>query len=578
MRSIRTRREGPSRARRLAPAALAACAAGLLAVPLGCSQALPGPLPSAHGDDAPPRRGGTLHLATFADIRGLDPAGPVDGLNLAVIHLIFAGLVDYDAHANPVPELADHWDIEDGGRTYRFVLRQGVRMQDGSELTAEDVKRSAERALRPSTPDPMASYFQAIVGYDAFAAGKAEHLEGVVVEGRYIVSFYLKEPDATFLYLMAMHTLRPTCKSAGDRYLDTWLPCGAGPFKLEPGGWQRGVSLRLVRHGGYFRPGQPYLDAVEWTYHMGSIAQKLRFESGQLDVARDLSEPDIARYRADPRWNALGLFEADTTVYGESMNTRMPPFDNVEIRRAVAAAIDREHYRLTQPNRISVLNQALPGAIADADPSFPAQRHDYAAALEHMRKAGYPYDPATGKGGWPRPIEYVLYDKGAFVFTAQLLQQDLARIGLRIRLRLVSYPTFITLQERAGAAAMSPGNDQLDYLDPSAVFEPLFTTASISPEGTQNTAFYSNPRLDDLVARAHREMDPAARKALYREADAIVCDEAPWAFTFAYHFFDVHQPYVHGLGANPTGVFDTSGVWLDRASEALERVLDGGLR
>jgi ABC-type transport system substrate-binding protein len=311
---------------------------------------------------------------------------------------------------------------------------------------------------------------------------------------------------------------------------------------------------------------------------MGFIAQKLRFESGQLDVARELTEPALARYRADPRWKPLGSKEADTVMYGESMNTRMPPFDNVEIRRAVAAAIDRDHYRMTQPIRMSVLTQALPGAAALADASPPGQRYDYAAALEHMRKAGYPYDPATGKGGWPDPIEYLLYDQGATVFTSQILQQELAKIGLRIRLKLVSYGTFLTLQERANGAAMSLGNNQMDYPDPSSVFEPLFTTGSIAPESSQNTAFYSNPRLDDLVARAHGELDPGARKALYREANAILCDEAPWAFTFSFHFFDVRQPYVHGLGASPTGIFDASGIWLDRAGDALGRILGGGVR
>jgi ABC-type transport system substrate-binding protein len=576
MRSIRMRPDPASRARRLAPAALAACAAGLLAFPLGCGRALPAPLHSARDDGAPPRRGGTLHLATFGDIRGLDPAGPVDGLSLAAIHLIFAGLVDYDAQGRPVPELADHWDIADDGRTYRFVLRQGVAMQDGAELTADDVKRSVERALHPSTPDPYASYYTGIVGERAYAAGQTAHIEGVTVEGRYVVSFHLEEPDATFLYLVAMHTLRPTCKSAGDRYVDAWLPCGAGPFKLEPGGWHRGVGLRLVRHEGYFRPGRPYLDAVEWTYNMGFIAQKLRFQSGELDVARELTEPDIARYRADARWRPFGLVEADTTVYGESMNTRMPPFDDVEIRRAVAAAIDRDHYRLTQPSRMTVLTQALPGSLAD--PSLSGQRHDYAAALEHMRKAGYPYDPATGEGGWPQPIEYVLYGQGAVQFTAQLLQQDLAKVGLRIELKLVSYPTFLTLQERAGGAAMSQGNWQLDYPDPSAVLDPLFSTGAIAPEGSFNTAFYSNARVDDLLARAHREMDPDKRRTLYREADALLCDEAPWAFTFGFHFFDVRQPYVHGLVASPTGIFDVSGVWLDRAGDALERALGGAFR
>jgi ABC-type transport system substrate-binding protein len=530
-----------------------------------CGKGLPSPIGGDHGDDATPRRGGTLHLATFADLRGgVDPAGTVDGLSLAAIHLIFAGLLDYDVHARLVPELAEKWEADDGGQTYRFTLRSGVTMQDGAELTADDVKRSVERALHPTTPNSNASYFANLLGYEAYAGGKAEHLAGVTIDGRYEVTFRLTKPDATFPYLIALHTLRPTCKSAGDRYSDSWVPCGAGPFKMVPGGWQRGTSLRLVRHEGYFLAGLPYLDAVEWTYNMKPLAQRFRFESGDLDIARELTQPDTSRFLADPRWASLGAVEFDARVYGESMNTRMAPFDNVEIRRAVAAAIDRDHYVMIQPSRMNALYQALPGAIAETDLSFPRQRYDYPAALEHMKKAGHPYDPATDTGGWPQPIEYVMYDVGIPTLSSQLLQQDLAKIGLRIRLKMVSWPAFLALQGRPDGAQMSQGNWEMDYPDPSTILDKLFSTDAIAAEGSTNTAFYSNPRFDDLIARAHLELDPAVRKSLYREANAILCDDAPWAFTFGYHFIDMRQPYVHGFVAHPVWPLDVSRVWLDR--------------
>jgi len=582
MRSIRTKPDAGARA--LPVSAVLPLSAVLVASALlGCDRTLPSPLAS-EPEDSGPRRGGTLRLATYGDLRsGIDPATGTD-LAAGPIHLIFAGLVDYDRSARVVPELADHWDVQDGGRTYRFVLRTGITMQDGAELTADDVKRSAERALHPSTPDPSAAYFANIAGYEAYAAGKAEHLAGVAVDGRYVVAFHLTKPDSTFPYLVAMHTLRPTCRSAGDRYSEAWLPCGAGPFQLPPDGWRRGASLRLVRHPGYFRAGEPYLDAVEWTFNMKALAQRVRFERGELDLARELTDADATRFMSDPRWKGLGSMEADTSIYGESMNTRMAPFDNVEIRRAVAAAVDREHLRLVQPSRMSVLTQALPRTVWDdassGDLPFDGQRYDYPAALEHMKKAGYPFDPATGAGGWLAPIDYLLYDQGLDVYTAQLVQQDLAKIGLRLRLQLVSYSAFLTLQERAGASAMSQGNWMLDYPDPSSVFDPLFTTDAIAVEGSFNTAFYSNPRFDELVARAHREGDATVRRALYREANGILCDEAPWAFTFGHHTFDVRQPYVHGFAPHPVWPLDVRGVWLDDAGQALERalLLGGGLR
>jgi len=537
----------------------------------GCRERLAAPIPAQHDEATLPRHGGTLRLASPADVRNLDPAGTLDAVAAEAIHLLFAGLVDYDDEANVVPDLADHWDVDDGGRTYRFTLRQGVRMHDGAELTADDVKRSVERSLHPSTPNPNASYFVGIAGYDAYATGNAGHLTGVAVDGPYVVSFHLTEPDATFLPLMAMHTLRPTCRSATDRYVDTWLPCGAGPFKLEPAGWQRGTSLRLVRHDRYFRAGLPYLDAVEWTYGMQFLAQRFRFEDGELDMIRDLTQADLARFLADERWKPYGAADSDTSIFGESMNTRMPPFDNVEIRRAVAAAIDREHYRMLKPANMTPLSQVIPPAVRGYDPTFEGQRHDYAAALEHMRAAGYPFDPSTGRGGWPRPVEYLLYDVGVVLYTAQVLKQELAKIGIHLELKVVSWPAFLAMRTQPDRAGMSLGSWSLDYPDPSAFFDPLFGSAALAGESTYSSAFYSNPRLDDLLARAHRAGDAESRARLYREANAIVCDDAPWAFTFGYHWFELRQPYVRGFAPHPVWGRDVSHVWLDRASTEATR-------
>ncbi len=560
-------------------AAILACAAlASVTVPLGCTSGLRAPLPAAGGENAPPRHGGTLHLASVYDIRSLDPAGPTDGGASQALLLMFDGLVDFDLDSHVIPDLAQSWEIDDEGRTYRFHLRPGVRMHDGSELTADDVKRSVERALHPTTPCPTASLLDGLVGYAAYTAGSSPHLPGVTVEGRYVVTFHLTQPDGAFLSLLALPSMRPVCATGGDRYVDTWLPCGAGPFRLEEGGWQRGISLRVVRHDSYFRPGEPYLDAVEWTYNMDAAPQRFRFEDGDIDLLVNPTEADAARFAADPRWRGLRVTMVDNIVYGQAMNTRIAPFDHVEVRRAVAAAIQREHLAMIRPSNLSPLTQLLPRGVPGYDPSLQGQRYDEAAALEHMRKAGYPYDPATGQGGWPRPVPYTVTDPSGEASAAQILQQDLARIGIRLELRLVTFPAYLAITQRPGASAMHPQADSADYADPSTFFEPLFTTGAISAEGTQNTAFYSNPRYDDLVARARHTVDETVRHALYREANELLCDEAPWAFSYGRHDFVMRQPYVRGFERNPVWPFDVRRVWLDRADAAALPSPSAGLR
>lgn len=536
--------------------------AALLA--MGCQKELPAPIGASNAET--PRRGGMITAASFADIRSIDPANVADGIAPQIDQALYAGLVDYDDAGKIVPGIASHWVIEDDGRTFRFFLREGVRFHDGEEVVAEDVKRSAERALHPSAPNPYTSYFASIAGYDELTSKKTEHLSGVEVTGKYVVVFRLKEPDATFLPLLAMHMLRPVCRSAGTRYSDTWHPCGAGPFKLLPGGWEPGRQITVVRHDGYYRAGLPHVDAARWTFHVNQSSQYFKFVRGEQDVIRDFLMPDLLRFQADARWTPFAEREPAKQVGGESMNCEMPPFDNVEVRRAVAKALDREELRLVRAGTLAVANQPVPPAIMGHDATLAGQKYDYAGALEHMKRAGYAYDPATKTGGYPGVVPYIVYKQGLSEFMGQVLAQQLAKIGLRIELRVVNYPTFIALRGRRRETAFGPGFWQADYPEAASFLEPLFSSKSISNEDANNWSFYSNPRVDDLVARAKRELDEAKRKALYVEAEKIVIDEAPWAFTYYFVWYVQHQPYVRDYKVHPVWNHDVTRAWIDRTS------------
>jgi len=552
--------------KRTEPAAVAALAA--LAW-LACACREPPPSPIAAAGNPAPVRGGELHLASFGDIKSLDPAVASDSLTDEAIQLMFAGLVDFDDQGRVVPDLAERFERSDDGLVYRFFLRPNLFFQDGSPLRAEDCKRSIERALHPDTPSSYSLFYDRIVGFDDFQSRKRDHLAGVVVEGERVLAVHLREPDATFLPAFAMQALRPVCPSAGDRYDDAWQPCGAGPFELAS--WDKGRRLRLVRFDKWWEPGKPYLDAITYSYGMNVVTERYKLEQGDLDIDRELSLPDTFRYQNDPRWKPLGAYDGIPSINGEEMNVEMPPFDNVEVRRAVAAAIDRDELRLLKTSALVPLYRVLVPVLGGDDPNFPAQKYDYAAALEHMRRAGYAYDPKTGKGGWPKPITYPVYKQGLYELSAQVVQQQLAKIGLRIEIKVVSYPTYLMMTKRRGTAALAPSSWAQDYPDPNDFFEPIFTTSAINDEDSNNGSFYSNPKLDDLVKRGRRELDPKKRKAIYDEADAIVCSDAPWAMEYQYRYYGVHQPYVKGLRWSAVWPNYVRDVWLDRASKVAMR-------
>ncbi|MFO0739869.1 MAG: ABC transporter substrate-binding protein [Labilithrix sp.] len=530
----------------------------------GCSHELPAPQET--GRSPAPKRGGIVDLATFGDIRAVDPANVADGLAPQILEQMFAGLVDYDLEGKLVPDLAERWEVSDDGKTYRFFLREGVKFHDGDEVTAADVKRSVERVLHGSAPNPYASYLSMLVGFDELNGKKAETMDGVVVEGKYVVAFRLKEPDSTFLPLAGLLILRPVCKSAGNRYSDTWHPCGAGPFKLPPSGWQRGRTLTLVRHDAYFRPGLPYLDGVRWVFHENQNTQTYRFLRGELDVLRDFVTPELLRFQADPRWKAFAEYDADHQIIGEAMNTEMPPFDNVEIRRAVSAAVDRKQMEAVRATNLHAANQLIPPGIPGYEPDIRGQESNLAEALEHMRKAGYPYDPATRTGGWPKVVPYLVYKQGLQEYTGQILQQQLEKIGIRIEIRVVNYPTFMALRNRRGASAFGPGFWIMDYPDALSFLEPMFHSRAISAEDSNNWSFYANPRFDELVDRAHHELDPTRRQKLIHDAQGMLIDDAPWAFTTTFRYYTQRQPYLKDHKTHPMWQHDLRAVWLDRAA------------
>lgn len=539
-----------------------ACCIVLLAS--GCSQKLTPPIPAAHPEEETPRRGGILELASSGDIRSLDPATIGDGIAPQIIHQIFAGLLDYDDKGTLRGDLAEKWEVLDEGLRYRFTLKQGVRFHDGGELTANDVKRSMERALSPKTPNPSRSFYAMIAGMAELEKGPTANLEGVQVVGTHVLDIRLTSKDATFLPVMALESIRPVCKSAGANYRADFVPCGTGPFRFVA--WERGQRVVLRRNEAYFHPGQPYLDGVHFNFATSYVAQRLKFEEGKQDLLREFLQPDLLRFQHDPAWIPFGEFEAAKQMAGEGMNVEMAPFDNIEVRRAVASAINREQYALVKPSVMRALDGPIPHGVSGYDPALQCQKYDLAAARDHMRKAGFAYDEQTGKGGYPKTIAYYTYAQALPEFTAQLLQQQLAQIGIRIELRMTSYAAWLALSHRRNTAPLSYQGWSMDYSDPNDFLEPIFHSNAINDEDSNNSSFYRNPQFDGLIDAAHGELNPAARKGLYDRALRLLCDDAPWAFTYSVRFYNLRQPYVRGYHSHPMWTYELTRTWLDRSS------------
>jgi ABC-type transport system substrate-binding protein len=273
---------------------------------------------------------------------------------------------------------------------------------------------------------------------------------------------------------------------------------------------------------------------------------------------------DLVAYLRDPRWKPFGQWEPAKEIEGVFMNTQMKPFDNIEFRRAFASAINWREVTLVKPE-FTTASQVIPPAVPGYDPSIVGQTYDPKAALLHMKNAGYAYDPETKKGGYPGSVRFVAPgDSTPSDYIAPMVQQQVARIGIRMEIAQVSYPALLAEVSRPGHAQLGYGGWSMDYPDPSDFFEPTFSSASIQEEESQNSAFYSNPELDLLLKKAHREMDQAARLVMYRRCEEIIRDDAPWAIGYHQRWYEIVQPYVHGYVLDAKHTEDVRYVWLDR--------------
>jgi peptide/nickel transport system substrate-binding protein len=548
MRSIRR----PERAMRLALVSLVTLAA--------CKDPYPTPRFSGAGSRTE-RRGGTLRVAFDADLRTLDPAQAYDELSTALVHHLNDTLVDYDENGAIVPQLAERFELSQDQRTYTFVLRPNLVFSDGSPLDARAFVRSFERMLNPrKVPCPGTSFYHLIEGADEFGEGRAPHITGVSTPDARTIVIRLTQPDQTFLNAMAMGFTSPVPVDYVDRVGNDEFarnPIGTGPFVLDR--WEMGSRIVIRRNPRYWNAQRPLLDSIVYELSLARHLQFMRFQRADLDHANDyaLSTADYISLNSQPAWQPYIERSAEIAMYGVSINCEIPPFDNVHVRRAVSFAIDREAIARSRNYRIRPLGGVYPPGLPGYDPNLPgAHTYNPELARRELREGGYP-------DGLPGEYELWLTEGPGAAVYGQLFQADLARVGIRIRLKFASFPVFLERTQQRRAVALSFTGWNMDFPDPSNFIDTLFHSRNATEEHAQNQAFYRNPELDSLLDRARVEPNRERRIAMYQQAERIVVRDAPWAFMFAPQKIEVDQPYVRRGPHSPVYPHDLRNTWLD---------------
>jgi oligopeptide transport system substrate-binding protein len=530
------------------------CLYVLICSSIGLAETLGGPELDA-------RFGGTYRRALANNPATLDPAFVSDIYSRTVVTQLSKGLVQFDAHLNPIPAIAEFWEASRDGRIWTFTLRQGVLFHHGREVTAQDFVYSFTRLLSPKALGPVTDFLRRIQGADEFIEGKAATVQGLKAIDRYTLQLALKQPFAPSLTVLGLANAAVVPQEEVERLGDHFAqaPVGAGPFKLVR--WEPGKEIVLEAHERYYE-GRPFLDTV--VFKIGGTFEQTfaQFIAGNLDEAI-IPSGKTEEVQNDPRYRQYQILRRPTLgLLFIGFNTHLKPFDDKRVRQAFNYVVDKEAIvrEITQMGSLPA-NGVLPPGMSGHDPDLQGYSYDPAKAKQLLAEAGYP-DGA----GFPAVQLWTVSKAESTKAELAAYQRYLAKLGVKLDIHFIDQWTRYTEMLQRGELQMFRYAWYADFPDPDNFFFPLLHSA-----GQPNYMRYQNPQVDRLLERAREELDYAQRVKLYREAERIVMEDAPWITQHNHIFEYLYHPYVQGVEVSLLGDrwIPMNKIWLKGTSTGL---------
>ncbi|MGH8933801.1 MAG: ABC transporter substrate-binding protein [Egibacteraceae bacterium] len=491
------------------------------------------------------------------------PPAATEPSGLAVVDALFDSLTAYDRTLRVVPAAAESWSAVQPD-LWTFTLRAAATFHDGRPVTAADFKFAWEQAVR----DDVAGYhLRDVEGYDALRSGAATELAGVSVVDELTLQVQLSHPGADFPAIVAHPALGPVSRAAWEAGSAAYRerPIGNGPFKME-GTWEHGQFIRLARFDGWAGGTVASVDEVLFRISDPDTAY-LGFQQGRFDFAPvpagALAEAaqDFPPTSSDGYQGPGLLLGPEPTLYFLGFNVTQPPFDDVEVRRAVSMAIDRSALRIeTLEGNVSVARSVVP-------PPIPGTRDLVCGACA--------FDPAQARRIFSErritTLDAWFNRGGGHERLAERIESDLAAVGVQVMLRSEpslpegSFGAYLDVLA-SGQAGLFRFGWTTEYPTMDAALWPLFHSAATPSNGGQNYMRYANAEVDSLIDLARSTLDATARRALYQQAEdlALGHDQAIVPL-FTYHHRAVVSQRVNNLEFSPFGLVNLPQITLEPA-------------
>ncbi|MEZ6187447.1 MAG: peptide ABC transporter substrate-binding protein [Planctomycetota bacterium] len=472
------------------------------------------PTPDAPEDAAKPAQVFTFNNG--AEPETLDPhlaTGVPEG---RLLDALFEGLVTLHPETlEPVPGVAESWEVSEDGTVYTFTLRKDAKWSNGEVVTAKDFFRSWKRGLTPATASQYAYMFFAIKNAEAFNKGEVTEFGevGIKVQDEFTFQVTLTNPCAYFLSQAAFRTLCPVpvdlIEAKGDAWSRQGNIVGNGAFKLQE--WRPNDKIVLVPNEHYWAKDEVELERlVALPIEDMETAYKLYLQ-GKLDWMTAVPAAKVEEIKRHPDYYASPYLGS----YFYRFNTTKPPFDDVRVRKAFSLAL----------NRSSITQDILKGGQIPATwftpelPSYAPPKglaEDREEAKRLLAEAGYP-------GGEGFPEVSVLYNTNeAHKQVAEVaVQQWKENLGVTVKLRNTEWKVYLSQVDQKDFQIARAGWIG-DYVDPNTFLDCFVT------DGGNNNTGWSNAEYDALIRAAAAESDPQKRAEHFLAAEKILVeDELP---------------------------------------------------
>jgi peptide/nickel transport system substrate-binding protein len=511
----------------------------------------------AQAEDTP-RKGGTMRMTApyAASFGSLDPQVTPRAQDDIVGKAIHRTLYNWDTAQNKlVLELAKSVSVSEDGLTYTYKLRDDAFFHNGRKMTADDIIYSFTRIMDGSKGYPGARYVRLIKGAVDVEKGQAKEISGLKKIDDFTLEMTITDRVEPGYYFFG-GTTAIVPKEEVEKGNFASNPVGLGPFKFKE--HIPGSRVVVERWEKFYKPGKPYADKLEVLIMAEAAARDVAFRNKEIDTSI-LGPAQYVAYRADPELSK-GILEV-AEMFTRSVQFNIPaskPFQDKRVRQAFNHAIDTDLIikRLVKDKAYRATSW-LPPSSAAFDKTVKPYAYDPEKAKKLLAEAGYPngfeFELTTSQNeSWGLPI-------------VEAIIPMLAKVGIKLKPKLVEVTVLTEIamkgEHEAYIGSSLTGPDSLATLR---------CYYSKTPRTACNYTSFSSPEFDKLLDAAAQEGDMSKRNDLLRQANNLVYEEAPvWFFNYNKAVL-AHQPWIHGLQANPTEITHQypEDVWVDERSPA----------